>query len=221
MASSAPSPATPWAPLSPQAVVALLASASGRWWLSGGVALDWWSGHSIRPRTNIDVSVVAGDLADLLAHLPDGFSAWVPSGDDSSPGALVPFPDAPADTDLQPVLIHDDSASAWVLQVNVEDGTPRAWVYKRDPRLQLPWDRAVLDIDGIPTGAPEVQLVWKALRPRLEDDVDKDAVVPELSDEARAWYKKCILSIHPHSSWSIHVRSPFAPAKASWNRSKR
>jgi hypothetical protein len=79
----------------------------------------------------------------------------------------------------------------------------------------------VLDIDGIPTGAPEVQLVWKALRPRPEDGTDMDAVVAELSDEARAWYEKAILSIHPHSTWSIHVRSPFAPAKASWNKKNR
>jgi hypothetical protein len=79
----------------------------------------------------------------------------------------------------------------------------------------------VLDVDGIPTGAPEVQLVWKALRPRPEDDLDKDAVLPELSAEARAWYERSILSVHPHSSWSIQVRSPFAPAKASWNRPDR
>lgn len=131
---------------------------------------------------------------------------------------MVPFEDAPADADLQPVLVRDDAKDTWVLQVNVEDGAPRAWVYKRDPRLQLPWDRAVLDIDGIPTGAPEVQLIWKALRPRPEDDADKDAVVAELTDEARTWYEKAILSIHPHSNWSIHVRSPFAPAKASWNK---
>lgn len=218
MPTSAPTPATPWAPLEPQAVADLLATASVRWWLSGGVALDRWLGNKIRPRSNTDVSVVAADLRALIGSLPVGFSAWAPAEEDD---ALVPFADAPDDTDLQPVLIHDDTKNAWVLQVNAEDGAPRAWVYKRDPRLQLPWDRAVLDIGGIPTGAPEVQLVWKALRPRREDDADKDAVLSELSEDARAWYERCILSIHPHSSWSIHVRSPFTPAKASWNKTKR
>ncbi|GGD65917.1 hypothetical protein GCM10007269_06430 [Microbacterium murale] len=57
----------------------------------------------------------------------------------------MPFADAPQDADLQPVLIRDEKADAWVLQVNAEDGAPCAWVYKRDPRLTLPWDRAVLD----------------------------------------------------------------------------
>lgn len=206
-----------WAPLDPQAVAELLAGASVRWWLSGGAALDRWLGAAIRERENIDVSVVASDLALLVTALPEGFSAWAPSGEDDE---IVPFDDAPTDADLQPVLVRDDAKNAWVLQINVEDGAPRAWVYKRDPRLTLPWDRAVLDIDGIPTGAPEVQLVWKALRPRPEDTIDKDAVLLQLDDEALAFYETALLRIHPHSTWSIHIRSPFAPAKASWNRKK-
>ncbi|MGM7699169.1 hypothetical protein [Microbacterium sp. A84] len=218
MPTSVSASATAWAPLDPQAVAELLSAASVRWWLSGGAALDRWLGHDIRPRPNIDVSVIAADLAGLVAILPEGLSAWVPADEGDE---MIPFTDAPADADLQPVLVRDDAEGAWILQINVEDGAPRAWIYKRDPRLQLPWDRAVLDIDGIPTGAPEVQLVWKALRPRPEDDADKDAVVAELSDEARAWYEKAILSIHPHSNWSIHVRSPFAPGKASWNKKNR
>ena len=217
MPSSVPTTATPWTPLDPQAVARLLAAASVRWWLSGGVALDRWVGRGIRSRANIDVSVVAADLAELVQSLPEGFSAWAPVEDTDD---LVPFADAAQDADLQPVLVHDDVKNAWVLQINAEDGAPRAWVYKRDPRLTLPWDRAVLDIDGIPTGAPEVQLVWKALRPRPEDTIDKDAVLPTLSDEAASFYETALLRIHPHSTWAIHVRSPFTPAKASWNRKK-
>lgn len=217
MPSSATASATPWMPLEPRAVAELLAPASVRWWLSGGAALDLWVGRAIRERTNIDVSVVSADLDELIAAVPSGFSAWVPSGGDDE---IMPFADAAQDADLQPVLIRDDDRGAWVLQVNVEDGAPRAWVYRRDPRLTLPWSRAVLDVDGIPTGAPEVQLVWKALRPRPEDTVDKDAVLPTLSDEAVAFYETALLRIHPHSTWAIHVRSPFAPAKASWNRKK-
>ena len=211
-----------WAPLDAAGVAQLLAAAPVRWWLSGGSALDRWLGRGIRPRPNIDVSVVASDLASLIDALPDGYSAWAPAAgandDDDATDAIVPFVQAPADADLQPVLIRDDAAGAWAVQLNVEDGAPRAWVYKRDPRLTLPWDAAVLDLDGIPTGAPEVQLVWKALRPRPEDDLDRGAVVPSLSEQARAFYETALLRIHPHSSWTIPIRSPFAPAKASWNR---
>lgn len=211
-----PDPAAHWAPLAPQGVAELLGASTSRWWLSGGGALDHWLGRAIRERPNIDASTTSAELPRLVEALPADFTAWAPDGED----AVVRWADAPADADLQPLRIRDERTGAWVLQLNVEDGTDSAWLYRRDPRLQLPWDRAVLDVDGIPTGAPEVQLIWKALRPRPQDDLDKDAVLPELSDEAQAWFERAILSIHPHSTWSIHVRSPFAPAKASWNRRK-
>lgn len=217
---SAPTLDTRWEPLTPEGVAALLDGTSARWWLSGGVALDRWLGEQIRDRANIDVSTTRADVAQLVTALSPRFSVWIPDGEDG----VMPWPDladAAEDADLQPVRVHDDEAGAWVLQINVEDGSPRGWSYLRDPRLQLSWERAVLDIGGIPTGAPEVQLVWKALRPRPEDEVDKDAVFPKLSDEARAWWERAILSIHPHSTWSIHVRSPLTPAKASWNRPRR
>lgn len=210
-----PTPDTTWRPLDPRGVAELLSGADARWWLSGGAALDRWLGEPIRPRGNIDVSTTPADLEGLIDALPDEFSAWA-----MVDAELVAWGDQATDADVQPVLVRDDAADAWVLQVNVEDGIERAWLYRRDPRLQLPWDRAVLDIDGIPTGAPEVQLVWKALRPRPEDELDKDAVLPRLSDEAVAFYETALLRVHPHSTWAIHVRSPFAPAKASWNRKK-
>ena len=212
---SAPTSDTPWEPLAPRAVADLFAGSPARWWLSGGAALDAWLGEPIRERTNIDVSTTAKDLPALLGGIPAGCSAWVTA--DEEP---VRWGEHDPDGEVQPVRLRDDATGAWVLQVNVEDGIDRAWLYRRDPRLQLPWDRAVLDIDGIPTGAPEVQLVWKALRPRPEDEVDKDAVLPRLSEDAVAFYETALLRIHPHSTWAIHVRSPFAPAKASWNRKK-
>lgn len=210
-----PSAESGWAPLSASAVAELFAGTGARWWVSGGVALDLWLGEPIRPRENIDVSTTARDLTELIDALPLHLKAWASIEDE-----LVALADAPVDADVQPLRVYDSERGAWVLQINLEDGIDRAWLYRRDPRLQLPWDRAVIDRGGIPIGAPEMQLVWKALRPRPEDDVDKNAVLPTLSDEAVAFYETALLRIHPHSTWAIHVRSPFAPAKASWNRKK-
>lgn len=216
MTAASPSPDAPWSPIAPDAVAELLAGTSARWWISGGVALDIFVGRTIRERPNIDVSTIPADLPRLIADLPAGWSAWAVLADE-----VLPWADAAPDADIQSVLLRDEESGAWAVRVNVEDGTERVWLYRRDPRLQLPWDRAVREVDGIPTGAPEVQLVWKALRPRPQDDLDKDAVLPRLDDEARAWWEKAILSIHPHSSWSIPVRTPRFPAKASWNRPGR
>ncbi|WP_062205988.1 hypothetical protein [Demequina salsinemoris] len=216
MSTTTPSPSLRWAPLTAEQVADLLAPSDARWWLSGGAALDRWLGSPIRERENVDVSTIPSDLGALVEALPPAYSAWVPDGD-----GYMPIADAAEDADLQPVLIRDDAAEAWVLRVNVEDGGAKAWMYRRDARLQLPWDRVVLDIDGIPTGAPEVQLLWKCFSPRPEDDADKEAVVPKLSDEARQWWEQQLLRIHPHSSWTIPVRSPMFPARASWNRPQR
>ena len=216
MVSQAPTPASRWEPLGPEAVADVLAQTDARWWLSGGAALDRWLGTPIRARSNIDVSTTSGDLGRLLSGLRAPLSAWVTGGEET-----ISWADWPEDLDPQPVRIHDDDSGAWLLQVNVEDGTDGSWLYRRDARLQVPWEAAVLDIDGIPTGAPQIQLLWKALRPRPEDEIDKEAVLPLLSEEAREWWERALLSIHPHSTWSIHVRSPMFPAKASWNRSKR
>lgn len=215
----APSAETPWRALTPEDVAAFLGNgaddAGARWWLSGGVALDRFVGAPIRERENIDVSTIPADLEAIIAALPAGLSAWVWRADDEP---LVAWGDVDRESDIQRVLVHDDALGAWVLRVNVEDGAPRAWMYRRDPRLQVPWDAAVRDLDGIPTGAPEIQLVWKALRPRPEDDIDKDAVLPSLSPEAVSLFETALLRIHPHSTWSIHVRSPLFPARPSWNR---
>ncbi|WP_296664665.1 hypothetical protein [Demequina sp.] len=216
MGDLAPNPATRWERLDTGAVADLLARASVRWWLAGGTAFDQWMGAPLRERTKSTVSTTVASIGQLVAALPAGVTAWVRDGEQ-----LIAWADLPDDADYLAVRLFDVERGAWVLQVNVEDATEDRWVYRRDARLQLPWDRAVLDVGGLPTGAPEVQLVWKALRPKPEDEADKDIVLPALSEEARAWWERAILSIHPHSTWSIHVRSPLAPAKASWNRSTR
>lgn len=203
----------PWDPLAADEVAALLGPSGVRWWLSGGVALERWLGEPIREHANTDVSTLLPDLRALVGALPATMTAWA-----RMPDGLVPVSELPEDVDVQRVDVHDDARARWVLRVNVEDGSPRAWIYRRDPRLSLPWERAVLHLDGVPTGAPAVQLLWKALRPSPQDDVDKEAIWPRLADDDRAWLETALLRIHPHSSWAIHVRSPFAPAKASWNR---
>ncbi|RUA26102.1 MAG: hypothetical protein DSY74_06295 [Actinobacteria bacterium] len=216
MTDSQPSLDTPWVRLDAASVADLLAETDARWWLSGGSAYDQWRGETLRERDRTTISTVYSQLDDLVGALPDGMSSWARVGDD-----LVPWSDLPDGADIPSAWIFDAAMDAWILQVNLEDGTADRWVYRRDPRLQLPWETAVLDIDDIPTGAPEVQLVWKALRPYPDDEADKDVILPALPEDARAWWEKAILSIHPHSTWSIHVRSPFAPAKASWNRTRR
>ena len=211
-----PSTDAAWSPLTVDDLAALFGEVDARWWLSGGVALEHWLGEPIREQANIDISTLPGDVATIVAALPEPLRAWAVLDE-----GLVAFEDVPEGADLQTIGVHHPERDVWVLQVNVEDGTADRWLYRRDPRLGIPWDEAVVDVNGVPTGAPGIQLLWKTLRPRPQDEVDRAAVLPALTDEQRARLERDTLSIHPHSTWAIHVRSPFAPAKASWNRTKR
>ncbi len=208
-----PSATTSWHVPTPREVAGLLGTTPARWWLSGGVALEHWLGAAIRPHEHVDVSTVAEALPTLVAALPSTMTARA-----HTPDGLVPWSDLPPDANVGLVDVWDEDRTRWFLRVNVEDGSPTHWIYRRDPRLALPWERAVLDVDGVPTGAPAIQLLWKALRPGPEDQLDRDAVTPRLTDEDRAWLDTALLRIHPHSTWAIQVRSPAAPARPSWRR---
>ena len=120
-------PVSPWAPLVPEQLPRMFGGTGARWWLSGGVALDRWLGVPIRARENIDISTTAADLPSVVTALTARFSVWA-----TVDGEVRPWAEASAEEDLQPVLVHDDAMEAWVLQVNVEDGAPRAWMYKRE-----------------------------------------------------------------------------------------
>lgn len=199
-----------WQPWTARRAAEILAGCEARWWISGGSAIDLVLGRESH-REDLDLSTTAAGLRALYPALPDGVTAWAVLD-----GRILPLAEVPDNADLQRVLLHQNDV--WVAELHIEDGAPKAWLYRRDPRLQLPWDRAIIDLDGIPTGAPQVQLLWKALRPSPSDDADRDAVLPTLDEDQRAWLDTALLRIHPHSSWAIHTRSPFAPAKASWNR---
>lgn len=116
MSTPVPAPRTPWIPFTPTEVASLLSSATVRWWISGGAALDHTVGRLIRPRPNTDVSVVGEDLANLVTSLPPGLSAWV-NGEGNDQVAAFGWA-GESDT----VLLHDDTRGAWVLQVHIEDG---------------------------------------------------------------------------------------------------
>ncbi|MDO5535660.1 MAG: hypothetical protein Q4F65_13550, partial [Propionibacteriaceae bacterium] len=89
-----PSTDAPWAPLTVDDLAAVFGDLDARWWLSGGVALEHWLGEPIREQANIDVSTLPGDVAAVVAALPDHLRAWAVLVD-----GLVAFSDVPAGAD--------------------------------------------------------------------------------------------------------------------------
>ena len=73
------------------------------------------------------------------------------------------------------------------------------WVFKKDARVHLPWDRALHVVDGIAYLRPEVALLHKAHLDRAKDRADLAAAV--LSPSARAWLVEN-LALLGHDDWA-------------------
>jgi hypothetical protein len=188
-----------WQPLEVATVAVMLERSDARWWLSGGRAIDHWVGRTTRAHGDIDVSTLRSNLQQLLAVLPAGLEPVAAMG-----GQLRPLADHVDDPALHNIWVRDHGR--WLLQLNVEDGDERCWRYRRDPRITLPWDRAVAVVRTVPTGTPATQLLWKSAAPRPRDDADCAAVRHTLSGDEREWLRGAIRTAHPDSPWALAIR---------------
>lgn len=183
-----------WAPLEVAAVVEAFAGARFRWWIGGGRALDLFVGRSWRVHDDTDVGIArrdAGALHDLL----HGWDLHV-----AAAGRLRPWRggELRAERDENNVWCRRDVGDAWMLDVTIGDGDADDWIFRRDPRVRVPWDRAVLTTsDGVPYLAPELQLLFKSRDPRPKDDVDAGEVLPALGPERQEWLAHHLPPDHP------------------------
>jgi hypothetical protein len=146
----------PWEPLSLGATVDLFRAAPFRWWIAGGRALELHLGRSWRHH-------------------------------DAAAGRLPPWSGGALEQSLhQNNLWARRAGGPWLLDITVGEGDEEAWIYRRDERLRIPWEDAVLrTAAGVPYLSPELQLLFKSRDLRNKDLVDARQVIPELSDEQR------------------------------------
>ena len=184
----------PWEPLGLDAVVRTFASASFRWWISGGRALELHLKRSWRDHEDTDVGVVRDDLPALYELL----SEW--DIHVAAAGELTAWRGEPLD-----VARHQNNlwcrltaGTPWVLDVTIGEGSKSDWIYRRDPTVQRPWDMAVMRSNGgIPYLAPELQLLFKSKDLRPKDDVDAGEVIPTLDASQRDFLEHHLQADHP------------------------
>jgi len=81
-------------------------------------------------------------------------------------------------------------------------GTPRWWIAGGWALDRRPLAEAIrCDRARIPYLAPEIQLLYKAQRPRAEDERDFGTVAPRLDAGARTWLHDALLRIDPAHHW--------------------
>ncbi len=180
-----------WDPLEPRQVADLLSPSSVRWWIGGGRAAR--VGAPARHHEDTDVVVRADDLAELRRAL-EGWHLW-----EANSGSLRPLPPGTALTDgCEQLWARRNAQQPWQLDLPL-DRSGDEWEFKRDPRVRVPWQRAVHTVDGIRYLRPEIALLHKAHLDRPKDRADLAAA--QLDAEARAWLGQT-LEMLGHHSWA-------------------
>ncbi|WP_248959381.1 nucleotidyltransferase domain-containing protein [Sphaerisporangium perillae] len=197
---------TPWgiwdpAPLSE--VAALFTSTGDRWWIAGGYAIELAVGRGFRQHADIDVLLLRPDQLAAQRALP-AWDWWAAD----PPGVLRPW----TRDEILPDTVHDiwcrpGPAEPWRIQVMLDESEGHDWVSRRDGRVRRPVDRlGLLSAEGVPYLAPEVQLYYKAKRPRAKDEQDFTEVLPMLGDDQRDWLARTIGLVYGDHPWAGRLR---------------
>lgn len=188
-----------WAPLSVAEVHDLSHTASFRWYIAGGHALELATGRSWREHDDLDVGVFRGRLHALHHHLIDWDLHVAVSGH------LFPWDGRPLSGQRQEnnIWVRRTADTPWAIDITVGGGDDDAWWSRRDATVRLPWEEAVrCDASGVPYLAPHVQLLVKAQSLRPKDNHDAEEVIPALTGGERNWLARHVPAGHP---WQRHL----------------
>jgi hypothetical protein len=171
----------------------LLSAFAGRWWISGGYALELHLGRSWRSHDDLDVGVLRQDVPGLARVLRGWDIEVAASGVLSQWDGSVPLPQESQNN----LWCREGTEQPWCLDVTVGDGDHECWVFRRDPTVRVPWKEAVLRTEqGVPYLAPEFQLLYKSTDCRPKDDRDAE-VVPSLAANRRTRLHDLLREDHP------------------------
>jgi Aminoglycoside-2''-adenylyltransferase len=183
-----------WDPLEPAQVANLFSEASLRWYVAGGRAAR--VGAPARHHDDTDIAVRAEDLDQLRQALAD-WHLW-----EAGSGSLRPLLPGVAITEgCQQLWARRNAREPWQIDVLL-DRSGNEWVFKRDKRISVPWDRALQTVDGICYLRPEIALLHKAHLDRPKDR--EDLAVARLDADARTWLAQALQQLG-HHSWAQQV----------------
>jgi len=190
-----------WRPMPLEEAKALLAGLPVDWWISGGHALELHVGESWRSHDDLDVSLRRVDLGALAAHLSD-WEVHV-----AADGRLRLWDGSPllVSRNENNLWCRPGPGQPWALDVTISDGDDDEWIFRRDPRVRLPWSEAVLAAaDGTRYLAPDLQLLFQSRALRPKDDEDAARVIPRLDPDRRRRLGRQLPATHP---WQDRLRA--------------
>ena len=187
----------PWDPMPPELLTGLLADCGSRWLVAGGRAAR--VGAPPRHHGDTDVAVLAADFEAIRAVL-GGWHLW-----EVDDGALKPLlPGVALTPDCEELWVRREASRPWRFELLLDlQSTDGEWVYKRDPRVRLPWEKATQTVDGIGYLRPEVALLFKAKHDRPKDRAD--LLAAHLEPSGRGWLADT-LDLLGHREWAQLTR---------------
>jgi hypothetical protein len=116
-----------------------------------------------------------------------------------------------ADNALPPADKHqnwvlDVAANRWRMDVMLEPGDTRTWVFRRDERICAPRAQIVGTRDGLPFLQPQGVLLFKAKAHRDKDEADFEVCLPHLDRKARTWLADALAIAHADHPWVERLR---------------
>ena len=166
-----------WDPLVPAQVADLLAGTPVRWFIAGGRAAR--AGAPARHHNDTDVVVDRASLGALRRHLA-AWDLW-----EAHAGTLRPL--LPGDgmaASREQLWARRNAQRPWQLDLLLHRWAPE-WIFKKDGRVRVPWDRALHVVDGVTYLRPEIALLHKAHLNRPKDRADLAAA--RLDPAGRSW----------------------------------
>jgi len=195
--------AAPWEPIGLSDVASLFQNLAVPWWVAGGWAIDLLVGHQTRSHADMDVLVLRRDQLEVKKHL----SEWELYAADP-PGSLKLWGDfEELSADVHDIWCRPSPLSPWALQLMLADSSDETWIYRRDPRIQLPLASiGRCSTSGLPYLAPEIQLLFKAKRPmRPQDEADSGHAYPLLDKHSKSWLREALTLTDSHHPWIMQL----------------
>ena len=163
--------------------------------MAGGWAIDLFLGGQTREHHDIEVSVGPHGFERACLALADQELLVV--GD----GLARPLSERALAAHHQ-TWVRDRETGSWRLDLFREPWESDTWVFRRDPRVRLPLERAIATTpEAIPYLRPEIVLLFKAKAPSAKDEADRAAALPQVDQPARVWLREALQLVHPSHEW--------------------
>jgi hypothetical protein len=205
----------PWATLTPLEAASLLEGFPRPWWISGGWAIQAFAGLE-RPHKDVDVTIFRRDVVPLREQFRGRYDLWA-----AGSATLRPLderrPRPPSWSEQ--VWVREHALAPWVLDIQLNPGSARRWVFKRERTVIGTLDDATwVASDGLRYLRPELVLAHKARLARPIDDADLSATLPLLDAPAVSWLREYVARESPSHRWRPMLDAPRGRASGPAHR---